>query len=60
MKQIPVYIVWEYDDGIVPNKDIVGIYISYDEANKVKKKCWNAHPEYEYAVETTSLWGYKK
>lgn len=46
-----VYLVWEYDDGIEPEKTLVAIYSTFEAATKAQKRLRDGMPQYLYAVE---------
>ena len=45
-----VWLLWQYDDGIVPEKELMGVYSSRKSAEK-EKKALEQEPDYEYEIE---------
>lgn len=50
-----VFIIWEYDDGIVPEKSLVSVCDSIEIAQKEQRKLKQGTPEYTYEIEPKEL-----
>lgn len=51
-----VWLLWQYDDGIVPEKELMGVYSSRKSAKKEKKALeQELSADYEYEIEPTEV-----
>ena len=51
-----VWLLWQYDDGIVPEKELMGVYLSQESAEKEKKALeQELSADYEYEIEQTEV-----
>lgn len=48
-----VWLVWEYDDGVVPQKELWAVCATEGIANREAKAALKQYPAYTYEVEPT-------